>query len=795
MPPRAVRSKRHAAEARPLTQRSFGTQTEPARASLPPWLLPALALVFFLSGISGLVYQSLWQRLLSLVFGVTVYATSTVLASFMAGLALGSLVAGRLADRVRRPLVWFGVTEVLIGVTALGTPLALDAVTAVYVALHAAVPDAIAPLTLARFACSFVVLLVPTALMGATLPLVVKSSLGRGALLGPRVGVLYASNTAGAIIGALSAGYLLIGGIGIGRTFVLAATLNVLVGLAALAMSRAMVEAAGEPQLAVPEPVPAAAEQVTERERRLILVVFGLSGLAALALEVIWFRVLVLFLPATTYAFTTMLAAVLLGIALGSALATPLLGRARDWSLLLATTQALTGIVALLSLGLLMTLYHDGNVRGASVPVSLVAILPAALMMGVSFPIGVRAWAGDGRRDAAHTAERVGLLYAVNLGGAIAGAVLGGFLLLPWLGSRRALVVVATIYVTSGLLLLLVRAQRRGWRAMGVLGLPAVVVFAALASWLPEPIAAVEGRRVPHGERLLWHEEGTQTTVGVYGRPLGGTVLYLDGLHQANDTAPMVKLHRQIGVLPMALHPRPSRALVIGLGGGVTPGAVSLFGGTTVDIVELSDSVVHAASWFSHVNHDVLARPNVRLRVDDGRNFLLMTPQRYDVVTADIIQPVHAGAGNLYSREYFALARQVIDDGGLMLQWVGERPASQYRLIVRTFLDAFPETTLWVAGNLLVGSTRPLEVSRSAFDARLADPGTRQALAEIDVRSFDDLLALYTAGPEELRTFIGPGPLLTDDRPLVEYHRSLPADEPTIDLSPLRGDVTRHVRE
>jgi spermidine synthase len=268
---------------------------------------------------------------------------------------------------------------------------------------------------------------------------------------------------------------------------------------------------------------------------------------------------------------------------------------------------------------------------------------------------------------------------------------------------------------------------------------------------------------------------------------MGGRVLYLDGLHQANDSASMVQLHRQIGLLAMALHPSPKRALVIGLGGGVTAGAASLMDGATVDVVELSDTVVRAAAWFRHVNHDVLRRPNVRLRVDDGRNYLLTTRERYDVITADIIQPIHAGAGSLYSREYFRLARRALADGGLMLQWIGERPRTHYLLIMRTFLDAFPETTLWVGGQLMIGAAERVVLDPAGFERKLSRPGARRALEAIGIRSFADLQALYTAGPDDLRAFVGPGPVLTDDRPLVEYHRSLPADEPLIDLRELTG--------
>jgi spermidine synthase len=269
--------------------------------------------------------------------------------------------------------------------------------------------------------------------------------------------------------------------------------------------------------------------------------------------------------------------------------------------------------------------------------------------------------------------------------------------------------------------------------------------------------------------------------------------MYLDGLHQANDSAPMVALHRQIGALAMALHPHPRRALVIGLGGGVTAGAVAEYSDTLVDVVELTPGVVRSAAWFAHVNGNVVQRTNVRVRVDDGRNHLLLTPEQYDVITADIIQPFHAGAGNLYSREYFALAQEKLRDDGLMLQWIGHRSEIQYKLIARTFLAAFPHVTVWADGTLLVGSEQPLRLSRANYRRRFADPDFTRGVRAAGVSQFDDLLRLFTAGDAELRDFVGSGPILTDDRPLAEFFLSMPRDDRPIELGGLAGDVSQHV--
>ena len=300
------------------------------RARGASWLLPALAILFFLSGAAGLIYQVLWLRELALVFGVTTYAAGAVLASFFAGLALGSLVAGRLVDRARRPLVWYGAAEILVGLSALASTAALDGVEALYVALEPALPSGLAWLTLVRFVFSFAVLLVPTTLMGATLPIVIRSSLLRREALGGRAALLYGVNTAGAIAGTLLAGFLLIGELGIEASFRLAAAINVAVGLAAFVASRALGAADPAPASAAAG-ADAAGARVTERNRRLVLAVFAVSGFASLALEVVWFRVLVLYLDVSTYAFSVMLAAVLGGIAAGSCLVAPLLRRRLAW--------------------------------------------------------------------------------------------------------------------------------------------------------------------------------------------------------------------------------------------------------------------------------------------------------------------------------------------------------------------------------------------------------------------------------------------------------------------------------
>jgi spermidine synthase len=763
-------------------------------------VLGLLTVLFFFSGACALVYQVMWLRLLALVFGVTVYAASTVLASFMGGLALGSFAAGRVAGRLRSPLRAFGVLEIGIGLSAFATPLILEGVKNAWVALAPSLPSSLVFITTARFAAAFIVLIVPTTLMGATLPVVMRSALVNDASIGGRIGLLYAVNTAGAIAGALGAGFYFVSELGMARSFQIAALTNAAIGLTALALSYRFAPRP-EPSAVAPLPgdVSAAADELTGPQRRAVLITFVLSGLMSLALEIVWFRMLVILLRPTAYAFTIMLAAVLAGIALGSALAAPLLRRRRHWLAVLTVVQLAISLAALLSLN---TLHGMSDVTGWAVPAltafgideylapilvaSMLAMLPTTILLGFAFPIGLALWTGHVH----DSARRIGVFYSLNVFGAIAGSILGGFVLLPILGSRGSLIATAALALASSLLLA-VRQWRTAPNFAGFMAIVGPVAFVMCAINMVDPFA-LAAETAHRGERVLWREEGVQTTVAIHERTHGRPerVMYLDGMHQASDSPTMAFVHHNIGATPMLLHPRPRQALVVGLGGGATAGAVARFPGVEVDVVELSKDVVGGAAFFSHINFDLLQRPTVHLRVDDGRNYLLTTRRKYDVITADIILPRHAGAGALYSREYFQLVRNALAEGGVALQWNGAPTDTAYRLILRTFVSVFPNTTLWGDGTLMLGSVEPFTISRRGYDERRA-AGDFRGWFDWD---FDTLIRNYVAGPPDVAAWVGDGTIITDDRPVIEYFLSLPANDPPANLRGLRGrpgDVVR----
>lgn len=734
--------------------------------------------LFFATGACGLVYQQLWLRELSLTFGVTVQAVSTVLAAFFGGLALGGYLAGRLARRTARPIAWYGAIEIATGVLALATPLLLGAAGDLYVWFARNVSDSLGVLTVMRFVLAFAVLMVPATFMGASLPLIVSSSLLRDAALGSRIGMLYAWNTAGAVLGTVASGFWLIGLWGLNRTFAVAAVVNIVAGAIAVVAARrwdADVPAADRSEQ---HATSTASSALAPRARRAVLGVFAVSGFVTLALEVVWFRQLVLFLESSTYAFTVMLATVLVGISVGSACATPLLRRGFATVRNLAAVELLLGFAALGSFFALSKTFVvldrvgiDPGERSLSLVIaaSALSMLPTTLLMGFAFPVGMALWIGDDQHE---SGERAGTFVACNVASGIAGSLVAGFVMVPVIGARASVILLGAAVVATGIWLLAVGVERR---LASVVGAASVAMATVVALTLvPDPYDSVMFHRFG-GEEVMWKSDDAQTTVSVH-RYEQFLIMYVDGQHQANTTPEMVGYHRLLGTLPIAVHPDPQRALVIGLGGGVSPGALSQAPGIDVDVVELSPDVVEGARLLSEVNADVVDRPNVHVRVDDGRNHLLVTDDRYDVITADVIPPTHAGAGKLWSVEYWELARDALAPSGLMVQWAPQESIRDYAMVLRSFSSVFPYVTAWADGSMLLGSNEPIVLDQEVFERKLADPAWLTVLDPVGLSDWAAMGGLFTADGDAVRAAVGDGPVLTDDQPRIEYYRTLAAE-------------------
>lgn len=742
-----------------------------------------LVLLFFLSGASGLIYQVLWVRMLSLSFGITVYAVTVVLASFMGGLALGSFFGGRLVERIKRPLLVYAVIEIVVALVALATPYELTWLQSIYPVLARAVGENEAVLTVVRVFLAFVVLAIPTTLMGATLPIIVKSSLARHGDLSGRIGLLYSANTFGAIAGTMVAGFWLIGGIGISASILLAAGVNALVGVIAFALQQTVIpdETASATADTVAAPVDTT-PAFSSRVRTATLVAYGLSGVISFALEVAWTRMLSLVLDTSIYAFVTMLSMVLIGIAVGSAVVTPLMRRKVNLPILFGVLElgiAIGGIWAVWAVSNLPEIRAfleatrglrrlTATSTNFNFVVAAVTILPSTFLIGATFPIAARIYTVGLDRSS----ERLGQIYAVNVFGAIFGSMLGGFVLLPLIGTQASLLLLSVASLAVAAMLVLA-ADWRTFPARASLAAAGSAAFVVLWIAKPDLYHALFSNRFPDSQ-VEWFREGIEATVSVVKNPEGVRTLYTNSRGQANDEPGLVQYHRKIAHMPLLVRPQIKEVLIVGLGAGHTSGSILQHEGTRVEVVELSDAVIEGARRFSAVNYDVMNNPNFSIRMGDGRNFLLTTDRKYDLITTDTIQPLDAGSTNLYSAEYYRLALASLNPDGVMAQWIGPHDDYQYKTMLRTYLEVFPHVTLWLTADLVIGSREPILLDQAETAKRFASPRAKAALEQAGFGGVDDVAAQFVATREEIEAFVGPGPILSDDRPFIEYYRSLP---------------------
>jgi predicted membrane-bound spermidine synthase len=728
------------------------------------------ALVALLSGVAALVYQMLWAKQLALIVGVEVYAVTTAVSAFFAGLAIGGGLFGRRADRSARPLRLFAALEAGTGVLGLTTTLVLARAAPPFVSLEAVA----GPLA---WAVLFVAIGVPALLMGGTLPSLVRAVAPAEGAVGRASGRLYAANTAGAIAGALAATFLLVPALGVSGSAAAAAALNFMAATVALAADRRT-----KPR------VPVATSPVPGPPRvSLALGLYALSGGVALGYEVVWTQAIVPLLSTRAFAFTVVLATYLTGLFLGSLLGSRVADRLRRPWLVFGLLIALAGGSALLLLASIGPWLPDAQSWLGSVArkatgselsrmcarfalASGVIVLVPTLLLGAAFPVAVRLAGGASRigRD-------LGAVLALNTAGGIAGTVLTGFVLVPTVGLVRTLGILAVAAAVLGGIAV---AREGDFRKPALAGAGALVlVMSAGAALVPRDLLARLLTRTSGGT-LVFYEEGPGGTVAVLEQvaPRGFfRRLYIQGVSNSGDPMPSQRYMRLQALLPLLIHRgEPRSALVIGLGTGITAGALLAYDSLDRRVVaELLPAVVRAASHFRG-NYGVTADPRVTLRLADGRRELLRNVDRYDLITLEPPPPSAAGVVNLYSRDFYALARRRLNPDGLLAQWLPlpTQNDEDTRSLVRSFLDVFPHATLWTTElheTLLIGSAEPIELDATRIADRFGRPGVSRALGEVGIASPAALLATYVTDRAGLLGYAQEAPATTDDRPRIEY--------------------------
>lgn len=752
--------------------------------------MPIVCALFFVSGFAALIYQLLWFRHLGFIFGNTVYAATTVVAAFMAGLALGAWLFGRLAHRVRQAVRLFGALELGIGLYAVAMPLLFGLLREAYRWTYLHVSDSLPVLTALRFVLAFLLMLIPTTLMGGTLPVLSEALLRRHADFSRRLGWLYGVNTLGAVTGVMAAGFLLVPALGLRGTNLVAIAANLFIGVSALVLGR--VAAARAPPTEVLPDTPCAVASP-----RLILIASSLAGFVALGFEVLWFRALTLVFGSTTYSFSAMLAAFLLGIALGSLVLGLLGDRVKNPLLLFALAElgigfSLWGGMALYDRQpefLLHLLARHGVTWPAMVSaqflITLKILLLPTVLMGVAFTVAgklVRAARPD-------PAQAVAAVYTWNTVGCVLGSLAAGFVALPALGLERSLELFCALAALLGTALVL-RATAPGGRAalLGAVGVGGAVlmVFGPL-QWDVKlltsgphfgPSTYLDQGRVIYRERLRemqveFYREGAMATVAVT-RNIDQNHSYLSGGKVEADSSPRsMMLQRIAGHLPLLVHPAPRVAVNIGLGAGVSLGALGQHPLEQLTVVEIEPAAMEVARRFGPWNHHIMDRPDLRVVIGDGRNFLFCTTSRFDVITSDPFEPVHAGANHLYTREHFRQARACLRPGGILSQYLPLYELSQedFFSIIRSFADVFPDSVLFYTGDdtILLGFNGPVVLTAENLRTHFHIPAVQASLAELGFTRPETLLGMFVADLRTTPRLTQPGPLNTDDRPRVEF--------------------------
>lgn len=693
-----------------------------------------VAACFFLSGFAALIYETAWTREFSFVFGTSELAVATVLAAYMAGLAGGAAVGGRIAARTRRPLALYGFLELGIGIAALLVPAALWGATQLLIALFGQQSEfgENNPLAISAFylLATFVIVMIPTSFMGATLPLLSRQAVRHDAEIGPRIGALYAINTAGAVAGTLTAAFVLLPTLGIRETVYVAVAVNGFVFLIAMMLVRNTVAAiASETSEASKEAAEVTSRSVS-RKPHFILPLILLSGALSFAYEVLWARLLSQLLGGSIYAFTTMLASFLLGIALGSAAASRLANTPARALRLFAWAQV--GI-ALLTGAAFGAIDHARSViqllQGASdlfvdVSLAMMVLLPAAICIGATFPFAVRVLARDAE-DAGPASARV---YSWNTVGAIAGSIGAAFFLLPELGFRGTIALGITLNLAIGAAALGFGRQPKWLLAIPAAAALLVVLLLPGEPWQVLRSAPLNRSAPPKPAPIDFYRVGRSATVLLTQNTPTQWKISTNGLPESMISGPgqpptKMMTAVMLGAIGPLLRPDARSMLVVGLGGGVSLEQIPLHI-ERIDVIELEPEVVAANRWLSPRRAvDPLADPRVHLHMSDARSALFLSDQKFDVIAAQASHPWTGGAAHLYTGEFFELVSDHLCDSGVFVQWVGRTfiDLDLMKTLIATLLEHFAYVQVY-RDLLFVASNTPLPVVLDFEALRERDP-------------------------------------------------------------------------
>jgi len=805
-----------------MTDNSSADQsTLPVYSSRSLWLI---GLCFVLSGATGLIYEVLWARMLGLVFGATTLAVSTVLAGFMGGLALGSALAGRVAARVTRPLRSYGLIEISIAVYALLVPLLFRLVDNGYALIWQQLHPGFYAFSLWRFALSCATLLVPTTLMGATLPVLSAAVLRAPTFKSTSITRLYTCNLGGAIFGTIAAGFFLLPALGLRKTIYVAAAINFLIGVSALVIDRlataqvdqlgsvkAPADKPGDVRTRPREPTTDSVSLISDPELEKTGFWFCcafVSGFVTISTQVAWTRVLTMIIGSSTYAFSVVVALFLVGLSAGAYT----VGRKERWEKLrpaifrielftvfslwlsIPIINRMPGLLVNAGMQLKVSTW-DGLLSLQILSAALLILLPAFLM-GMVMPL-VLVWAAKARSDS--SVRLVGRSYAVNTIGAITGAFCAGFVLIPKAGTRITILFAAALcLIVAGLAFpaLTMIKDRDLDRAFGAAGAVALIIvlfvvtpslnlddlsigaYDGLVRVLARARGDIEeknaGKNGAESHQLLLYEEGPTSTVSVR-KDWGITSLAINGRTNASDSEGDMPTQVMLAQLPVLLAPRLHNGLIVGFATGVSAGAILHSPIESVTGVELEPTTINASRLFEHVNGHPLDDLRFHLVIDDARTYLRVNPARYDIIMSEPSHPWVPGVANLFTEEFFALGRERLNDDGVFVQWLQlyQLSTESLRSVLGTFQKVFPHVMIFRVGGTTKGKDLILAGSRSAISLdrlgeRLRDARISAELSRVGIKSEADVRAWYVCDETRLAPAVAGAVINTDDNMHVE---------------------------
>jgi spermidine synthase len=731
-------------------------------------------ILFFASGISSLVYQVVWLRMLSRVMGVTNHATATILASFMAGLAIGSFIFGKFADKRENPLRMFAYLQLGIAGAALLMPVFFRGSLFVYKYIYLSGNQNAGILTMPRVFISCLLLLIPTTFMGGTLPALTSYLVRKEGAFGKNFSLLYGLNTFGAVCGVLLSGFITIGALGEWSTIFIGVLVNFVVGIMAFKLhDKSEKSPAAKIRKNISSSQDKEISRYSDRIRKIVLASIFISGFTALSYEVIWSRQLILFLETSIYAFSAMLAVFLTGIAVGSIIINKFIDRLKTAVLFFGILELGVGVLSIFNLYLFAPL--DASVT-AKFYSPVILVFPITFLFGAIFPIASLCYT----RSAKKAGSSVGRVFGFNTLGNVLGSFLTGFLFMGLIGSGNTVIFLAFINIALGLLLIWSEPAKPLAHKIKYLIIIPVVIFMSLGFKAKDPFLDVIEKRIRRkvpGCEIYLNKEYTEGTITSYGLNFYKGLL-INGVGQTH----LCTETKMMAHLPIMLADNPRKFLAVCFGMGTTVRSACIYDDLDVTAVDLVPVLFDCFKNYHHNAEDILKRKNISLVANDGRNFLLFSREKYDVITVDPSPPIYsAGTVNLYTKEFFSICKSRLTPGGVMCLWfplgAGDcgGSADDFIYMVSTFRSVFPDMTVWRGphgwGFFFIGTMRPKEIKKEDVKRFFSNPKLIKDITEYDnsCATAEQLLGLLIINKKNLDMFTNEAALITDNYPYTEF--------------------------